>query len=393
MVKKIAVITATRAEYGLLSPVVRELRTYENETFSVSLVVTGTHLADAYGNTINEIENDGFRIDDIIKIPVCSSSPLDISHNQAETLVKFTELFVRRKFNAVMLLGDRYETLAIAAAAVNTRTPVFHLCGGDVTEGAIDDCIRHSVTKMSYLHFVSNEESRKRVIQLGEEPGRVFNYGSTSIDNIMEKADMSKMEALKSIGLTNCSYALGTYHPVTLGDKSIEKQMKNFLEAVRNIPGLEFIVTKSNADQGGSRINEMLDEAKDQIPNLHVYYSLGVRKYLSLMRHAELVLGNSSSGILETPAFGIPAVNIGDRQKGRLRAANVIDCEDDTDSIVDAVQKARSNNFREICVRTENPYGKGNASALIAKKCMEVIEKEIELKKTFYNLPMCCEEG
>ena len=392
MVKKIAVITATRAEYGLLSPVIRELRKYEGKTFSVSLVVTGTHLIEAYGKTIDEIKNDGLRIDDVIKIPVFSLSSLDISHNQAETLIKFTELFIKRKFDAVMLLGDRYETLAMAVAAVNTRTPVFHLFGGDVTEGAIDDCIRHSITKMSYLHFVSNEESKKRVIQLGEEPCRVFNYGSTSIDNMMKKANMDKMEVLESIGLADCTYALCTYHPVTLSDKSIEGQMENFLAAIRDIPDIKFIVTKSNADQGGARINEILDREEVQIPNLYVYCSLGTRKYLSLMKHAEFVLGNSSSGILETPGFGIPTVNIGDRQKGRLRAANVIDCRDDAESIVSAVQKARSENFKVVCRQTENPYGKGNASKLIAKKCIEVIEKEIDIMKKFYNLPVICEE-
>ena len=205
--KKIAVVTATRAEYGLLSPVIKEFRKYENSELKVDLVVTGTHLSESYGMTVNEI-ND--RIDHRIIICVKSGSETDISGNQAETLVKFTLLFHKENYNAVVLLGDRYETLAIAIAAGNTRTPIFHLCGGDTTEGAIDEWIRHSITKISYLHFVTCEQSRNRVIQLGEDPKRVFNFGSTSIDNIMCAADMSKAEALSSIGIGDCRYALCT---------------------------------------------------------------------------------------------------------------------------------------------------------------------------------------
>ena len=211
--KKIAVVTATRAEYGLLSPVIKELRKLESDKFKVDLIVTGTHLSADYGRTVDEIDD---RIDQCILISVKSGSEADISANQAEVLVKFTGLFLEEKYSAVLLLGDRYETLAMAIAAGNTRTPVFHLCGGDTTEGALDEWIRHSITKISYLHFVTNEGSRKRVVQLGEDPSRVFNYGSTSIDNIIRLADMGKEEALSSVGLRDCQYALCTYHPVTM---------------------------------------------------------------------------------------------------------------------------------------------------------------------------------
>ena len=305
--KKIAIVTATRAEYGLLSPVIRELRRRECEELRVDLIVTGTHLSEKYGRTIEEISD---RIDHQIPISVASGSEADISSNQAEALVKFTELFLSEKYNAVMLLGDRYETLAIAIAAGNTRTPVFHLCGGDTTEGALDEWIRHSITKISYLHFVTNVESQKRVIQLGEDPVRVFNYGSTSIDNIMTVADMSKEDALESIGLSDCNYALCTYHPVTMEGGSVDEQVDAFLKAIKAFPDFQFIVTKSNADQGGARINELLDAAEQEIDNLHVYTSLGIRRYLSLMKYAEFVLGNSSSGIIETPAFHVPTVTL-----------------------------------------------------------------------------------
>ncbi len=385
--KKIAIVTATRAEYGLLCPVIRCLREFESDDFLVELIVTGTHLSEQYGMTVQEIEADGLRIDHEIPIPVCSTSEIDISSNQAEALIRFTKLFVAERYNAVMLLGDRYETLAIAIAAGNTRTPVFHLCGGDTTEGALDEWIRHTITKIAYLHFVTNEDSYKRVVQLGEDPKRVFNYGSTSIDNILNLADMSKHEALSSVGLPDCRYAVCTYHPVTMDSNSVDDQIAQFHAAIEQFPEIEFIVTKSNADQGGARINELLDEADDRIANIHVFTSLGVRRYLSLMKYAEFVLGNSSSGIIETPAFHIPTVNIGDRQRGRLQSASIIDCLPDTDSIVSAIKRACSAEHQTVCRNVVSPYGDGNAARRIAEKTVEVVKPGvIDLKKKFNNL-------
>ena len=382
--KKIAVVTATRAEYGLLSPVIRELRKYECEALRVVLIVSGTHLSEKYGMTINEIKE---RIDYTIPISVTSDTELNISENQAEALVKFTKLFSDEHFDAVLLLGDRYETLAIAIAAGNTRTPVFHLCGGDTTEGALDEWIRHAITKISYLHFTTNEESQKRVIQLGENPNRVFNFGSTSIDNILTAADMSKEEALKSVGLDECRYALCTYHPVTMEDGGVDDLVEQFLNAIKALPELEFIVTKSNADQGGARINELLDAADRKISNLHVYTSLGIRRYLSLMKFAEFVLGNSSSGIIEAPAFHVPTVNIGDRQKGRLQSRSVINCGSDAISIMDAIKTAMSEEHRAVSYQVISPYGNGHSAERIAAKVTDVVMNErIDLKKQFYDL-------
>ena len=382
--KKIAVVTATRAEYGLLSPVIKELHKFESTNFKVELIVTGTHLSQQYGMTVSEIDD---RIDHRIPISVQSASGADISANQAEALVKFTDLFLSEKYDGIVVLGDRYEMLAVAIAAGNTHTPIFHLCGGDTTEGALDEWIRHSITKMSYLHFVTNEESRKRVIQLGENPNRVFNYGSTSIDNVLHVADMTKKEALQSIGLEDCRYALCTYHPVTMDNGSVDEQIESFLAAIKAFPSLIFIVTKSNADQGGARINELLDNAEKEIGNLHVYTSLGVRRYLSLMRYAEFVLGNSSSGIIETPAFHVPTVNIGDRQRGRLQSESIINCDEDTDSIVAAIKKAMSTDFKEVCNKVISPYGDGHAAEKVAKKIYEVVsEGKIDLKKKFFDI-------
>ena len=381
---KIAVITATRAEYGLLSPVIRELRKQENDSFRVDLIVTGTHLSDKYGTTIEEISE---RIDHKIEIPIASENELDISKNQAETLVKFTVLFSEEKYDAIIILGDRYEMLSIAIAAGNTRTPVFHLCGGDTTEGAIDEWIRHSITKISYLHFVTNETSRKRVIQLGEDPSRVFNYGSTSIDNILTVADMNKEEALESVGLTDCRYALCTYHPVTMDGSSVENDINELLEAIKAFPEIQFIVTKSNSDQGGEKINEMLDAAEPKIDNMHLYTSLGVRRYLSLMKYSEFVIGNSSSGIIETPAFHVPTINIGDRQRGRLQADSIINCCTTTEDIVIAINKSLSDEHREICKKVVSAYGDGHAGENIAKKSIETVKfGSIDLKKKFYDL-------
>ena len=382
--KKIAVVTATRAEYGLLSPVIKELRKREDGDFVTELIVTGTHLSEDYGMTVNEIDD---RIDHKIVIPVKSDSEADISADQADVLVKFTALFTLEKYSAVVLLGDRYETLAIAIAAGNTRTPVFHLCGGDTTEGAMDEWIRHSITKIGYLHFVTNEGSKRRVIQLGEDPSRVFDFGSTSIDNILRVADMEKAEALSSIGLGDCKYALCTYHPVTMEGGSVDDQISEFLEAISAFPELEFIVTKSNADQGGARINELLDEAEKRISNLHVFTSLGVRRYLSLMRYAKFVLGNSSSGIIETPAFKVPTVNIGDRQKGRLQSESIINCGPSTKDISAAMRIAMSDDHILKCESVVSPYGSGDAARRIAEKITEVVRKgNIDLKKKFYDL-------
>ena len=385
--KKVAIVTATRAEFGLLMPVIRELRKLESKDFKAELIVTGTHLSNKYGMTVQEIEANGFRIDHRVPVSVKSDTEQDISVNQAEVLIKLTDLFVKHVYNAVILLGDRYETLAAAIAAGNTRTPVMHLCGGDTTEGAIDEWIRHSITKISYLHFTTNEESRRRVIQLGEAPERVFNFGSTSIDNILHAADMTKAEALASVGLADCSYAVCTYHPVTMEEGGVEEQIASFLAAIKVFPDLQFIVTKSNADQGGGRINALLDEAEAGISNLHVFTSLGVRRYLSLMKYAEFVLGNSSSGIIETPAFHVPTVNIGDRQRGRLQSPGIINCAPDTQSIVMAVKTAISDEHKAVCKTVESPYGDGHAGEQIAAKVYEaVVNGGIDLKKKFHDL-------
>lgn len=406
---RLGVITATRAEYGLLRPVIEELRKYESDDLKVDLIVTGTHLSKDYGMTVAEIESDGLRIDHRIPIPTASGSARDISDDQAKTLIAFTDHFSDVSYDAVMILGDRYEMLMVAIAAMNTQTPIIHLCGGDTTEGAIDEAVRHSITKMSYLHFPTDDESRHRIIQMGEAPDRVYNAGNTSIDNMVRMNLMDKDAALKSVdadkwketgdfaveratgpsvgsATDTIDYALCTYHPVTLEGADVDGMMAEFLGAIEDMPDMEFIVTKSNADMGGSRINEILDEAEERIGNLHVYPSLGVFRYLSLMKNASLVLGNSSSGLYEAPALHIPTVNIGDRQKGRLRCASVIDCSPDKESILKAVEKALSADFAKVCQEVVSPFGDGHAAEKIAKISIDTVKKGIDLKKKFYDL-------
>ncbi len=382
--KKIAVVTSTRAEYGLLSPIVKELRKNENDKLKIELIVTGTHLYSEYGNTIEEIDD---RIDHRITISIASNSPIDISRNQADALVKFTQLFSDEKFDAVVLLGDRYEILSVAIAAGNLRIPVFHLYGGDTTEGACDEWIRHSITKISYLHFVSNEKSKKRVIQLGEDPIRVFNYGSTSVENIIHHADMSKKDALQSVGLSDCDYAICTYHPVTMEDDVIDNMLENLFSAIGKFTFLHFIITKSNADLGGARINYLLDEFSKNYINVHVFSSLGVRRYLSLMKYSKFVLGNSSSGIIEAPCLHIPTVNIGDRQRGRTLSESIVNCGDSSKDIENAINKVLSKEFTNICKKVISPYGDGCTSKKISEKLIEVLNSgAIDIKKKFYDV-------
>jgi len=381
---KMAIITATRAEYGLLRPVIKELRKRENDLFKLDLIVTGTHLSDQYGYTIKEIDD---YIDYQIPVSIKTDTEYDISLNQADTLIKFTALFCREKYDAVILLGDRYEILAVAIAAGNTKTPIFHLCGGDTTEGAIDEWIRHAITKMSYLHFVTNETSRKRVIQLGEDPSRVFNYGSTSIDNIISMKYMTKEGALHSIGLETCDYALCTYHPVTMERGDIDSEIDSLLDVMKACPEIHFIFTKSNADCGGDKINRLLEKAEKSVKNLHVYASLGTVKYLSLMKHAECVLGNSSSGIIEAPALHIPSINIGNRQRGRLQAASILNSSCKKDEIIAAIRIAQSAEYKKTLHSIECPYGNGHAAESIANKSLEIVMNgSINLSKKFYNL-------
>lgn len=383
--KKIAIVTATRAEYGLLKPVIEGL--ISSALFDIEIVVTGAHLSPDYGLTYKEIENDGFRIAQKIFILDSSDTPAGISRTMGNALIGFGEYFERSKPDLLILLGDRYETAAIASAAVNARVPIAHLHGGETTEGAVDEAYRHAITKMSYLHFTSTEEYRKRVIQLGEAPERVFVVGATGVENAMHAKLLSKEALEESISFKlDKPYASVTFHPVTLEDNTAETQTRELFNALAGFPDMKFIITKANADEGGKIINVIINEYVSKNANMIAFESLGMVRYLSILKYASLVIGNSSSGIIEAPFFRIPTINIGDRQKGRTQAASVINCEPKKESIIDAIKLALSDEWLKKAQEAVNPYGDGYTSKRIVKIIIEAMEKPINLKKKFHDI-------
>ena len=386
MQKKICVLTATRAEYGLLRSVIKKLS--EDKYFDVKIVATGAHLSPDHGLTYKEIEADGFLIDKKIEILLGSDTPSSISKSIGLAMIGFADYFLESKPDGLIVLGDRYETLAVCIAAMNAQIPIFHLYGGETTEGAIDEAIRHSITKMSYLHFTTTQAYRNRVIQLGESPDRVFAVGATGVENILSESLMSKSELEDSISFKlDKDFAVVTFHPVTLEDSSAESQIKELLSALDYFKNFKFIITKANADANGRIINKYLDDYSKTNKNTIVIDSLGMKRYLSALKYAKLVIGNSSSGIVEVPSFKIPTVNIGDRQKGRIQAKSIINCEPEKEDIISAIKKALSVEFLLDIKTCENPYQGENSSYKIVKYIKEFFENnKIDLKKKFYDI-------
>ena len=336
---------------------------------------------------MNEIEADGIEIDERIPILVDSDSPTGISKTMALALSGFADYFARRRPDALLVLGDRYETLAVCSAAFNERIPIFHLYGGETTEGAVDEAIRHAVTKMSYLHFTSTDAYRKRVIQLGEAPERVFNIGAIGIENAMRMSLLDRQELTGSLGINaDIPYAVMTYHPVTLDSESPLEKLEELLEAMSGFPNLLFIATKANADAFGRAINMRLAEFEAENANFLLFDSLGSLRYLSALKHAEVVIGNSSSGLLEAPAFGVPTVNIGNRQNGRIRPSSVIDCDEDRESIEQAIALALGDDFRDVVQKIDNPYYKQGTSLHAAQIMAKTLDGQINLQKRFYDI-------
>lgn len=382
----IVVLTATRAEYGLLSPIIHRLK--ECNEFIVKVAVTGAHLSSKHGMTVNEIVEDGIEIDAKIEILQDSDTPAAISKSMGLAMIQFGEYFEQSKPDALLVLGDRYETLAVCCAAMNARIPIIHLHGGETTEGAVDEAIRHSITKMSYLHFTATEEYRKRVIQLGESPDRVFNVGSIGVENALTKTLMSKTELAENLSFDlDKPYAVVTFHPTTLEAEQAGIQCGELLNALEFYGNMNFIFTKANADANGQVINRMIDTYVASHSNAMAVDSLGVLRYLSAVKYASMVIGNSSSGIIEVPSFKVPTVNIGDRQKGRIRAESVIDCEPVRESICWGIEKAMSRDFVERIKDVQNPYGTGNTCERIVSIIKEKLKEEnIVLKKKFYDI-------
>jgi len=385
MKKIINILTATRAEYGLLKPIISKLNSIKE--FDVRIVATGAHLSPEFGTTYQEIEKDGFKIDEKIEILLSSDTPSTISKSMGLAMISFADYFKKLNPDLLIVLGDRYETLAVVIAAMNQRIPIAHLYGGETTEGAIDESIRHAITKFSYLHFTSNDEYRKRVIQLGEHPSRVFNVGAIGIENILKEKLLLKEELESELGIgLSRPYAVVTFHPVTLENNSAEKQIEALLEACREYKNLNFIFTKANADAEGRIINQYIDRYAQCNDNIFVFTSLGMRRYLSALKYCSMVIGNSSSGLIEAPSFGIPTINIGDRQKGRIQADSVINCEPIKDDITKAINLALSEEFVQKAKKTVNPYGNGDTSDKIVEVIKDyLLNDKIELKKKFYD--------
>ena len=388
MKKIITVVTATRAEYGLLRPLIFGLK--ECGSFEVRIVVTGAHLAPEFGLTYQEIEKDGVEIHRKIDILLSGDSPAAISKSMGMALIGFADYFQEYPCDALIVLGDRYETMAVCMAAGSQRIPIVHLHGGETTEGAMDEAIRHSITKMSYLHFTSCETYRKRVIQLGESPERVYNVGALGVENCLHAPLMSVEELMKDLQfpLRAKEYAVVTFHPVTLEDNSAKEQIFSLVRAMEKFPKLSFIITKANADAGGRTVNRIWDRLAQTHPNWLVVTSLGMKRYLSALKGAAFMIGNSSSGILEGPAMKIPTVNIGSRQRGRIMAKSVFSCPPETEKIVQTMQFALSAEGQALAHDAENPFGDGNTSQKIVQALVKTFcsESKFLLDKKFYDV-------
>lgn len=385
--KRIGIMTGTRAEYGLLKSLMQEIN--KDNDLELYLIVSGMHLSPEFGMTYKEIEEDGFEINAKVEMLLSSDSPAGISKSIGLGVIGFADEFQRADLDMLILLGDRYEALSAAISAMVMRIPIAHLHGGELTEGAIDEGIRHSITKMSYLHFTSTEQYRSRVIQLGENPERVFYVGALGVENIKKINLMTKEELEKSIHFEiDENTVVVTYHPVTLENNTVEEQFLNLLKVLDRNPKIRMIFTKANADTNGRIVNELIDKyAAQNSERACTFMSLGQKRYLSALKYCRIVIGNSSSGIIEAPSFGKPIINIGDRQKGRICADSVINCGYTQQEIQQAMETALTEEFENKARNCRNPYEKENTAANIISVIKDyLLNDKIKLKKGFYDI-------
>jgi GDP/UDP-N,N'-diacetylbacillosamine 2-epimerase (hydrolysing) len=382
--KKICVVTGTRAEYGLLYWLIKEIEA--DRELQLQLIVTGMHLSPEFGLTYKEIEKE-FKIDKKIEMLLSSDTAIGISKSMGLAQISFAEAFEELKPDILVVLGDRYEIFSAVSAAMIACIPIAHLHGGETTEGAFDESIRHSITKMSHLHFTAMEEYKNRVIQLGEHPSRVFNVGGMGIENIRRLKLLNKDEFEKSINFKlNKKNILVTFHPVTLENSTTKEQFQELLNSIDELEETNIIFTKANSDTDGRVINQMIDEYVGKNLDRSVCFtSLGQLRYLSALQYVDAVVGNSSSGLAEAPSFKIGTINIGDRQKGRIKAESITDCLPNRGSIIQALKKLYTNEFQELLKDIVNPYGDGCASQKIIEEIKRIELKNI-LKKSFYDL-------
>ena len=385
MLRKICVVTGTRAEYGLLKFLMEEIK--NSESFEMQLVVTGSHLSERHGYTVNEIINDGFKINSLLDIKLVNDGNHAVCNSTAKCIQLFSKTLDKLKPDLIIVLGDRYELLAVVTASMIHRVPIAHIHGGEITEGAFDDGIRHSITKLSQLHFVASNEYKKRVIQLGENPDFVFNVGGLGVDAIKKIKLLSKKELEDSLKIKFWEKnLLITYHPLTIPIKENSKfEISQLLNGLSKFEDTLQIFTMPNADPGNIGIFNTIHEYVEENENVYAFESLGQLRYLSCLAYIDAVIGNSSSGILEVPSFKKGTINIGDRQKGRLFADSVISCSNKSFDIEEAIKKIYKYDFKVTLKDTTNPYGEGGASKKI-KEIIEEIDFEKLQRKHFFNI-------
>lgn len=386
MKRKIAVFTGTRAEYGLLYWIIKGLN--ERNDAELQLLVGGMHLSPEFGKTISGIIEDGFKVDETLEFLLSSDSPVGIAKSMGLATISAADCFERLKPDLLVVLGDRFESLAVCQAAMVAQIPIAHIHGGEITEGLIDEAVRHSITKMSHIHFTATDTYKERVIQLGESPELVFNFGAPGIDSIKNTKLLDKKTLSKELNfdIEESPYMMVTYHPVTLDKQGAIAGFKNLLKAISLFNNFKFIVTYPNADTFGRGLIEVLDNFKHDNPDqVLLVKSLGQLRYLSALKYSSLVIGNSSSGLIEAPSFNVPTVNIGNRQGGRVKGDTVVSCNDDHESILAAIKQVLTQDFKDRCKHAENPYGNGNSSSQILDKILN-IDLEPLIHKRFYDL-------
>lgn len=383
MTIKVAVFTGTRAEYGLLFWLLKDIQA--DDEMQLQLLVSGSHLSPEHGETYQQIEQDGFHIDEKIEILLSSDSAVGTAKSIGLGVLGFSDALARLNPDVLVLLGDRFEALAIAQTAMIMRIPILHLHGGEITEGAYDDAIRHTITKLSYLHATSTDEYRQRVIQLGEHPDRVRNVGAIGLDHLKRGKFMELDELSSSLNLSlERPFFVVTYHPVTLGEEQPTASFSALLKALDQFPDHQVILTYPNADDGGRQIIPLLEAyAAKNADRVFAIPSLGQVRYLSAIKLASAVIGNSSSGVIEVPSFDVPTVNIGVRQKGRLAAKSVIDAAANTDDIVKAINSAVRRDYLVDDEVVINPYGQGDSSSQVIDMIRTL---QFESCKTFYDI-------
>ena len=385
MKRKICIVTGTRAEYGLLYWLMKEIQ--DGPDLELQTVVTGTHLSPEFGLTYKQIEKDGFKIDKKIEMLLSSDTSIGVSKSMGLAMIGFSEVYVELKPDILVLLGDRFELLSAAIAGMIALIPIAHLHGGEATEGAFDESIRHSITKMSHFHFTATEEYRERVIQMGESPDRVFNVGGLGIDNIKKLKLLDQESFERSINFElGPKNLLITFHPVTLENDTAKEQFQNLLDTLDELQDTRMIFTQPNADRGSRIITQMSDSYVSQNKRKSVAFTnLGQLRYLSAMQFVDGLVGNSSSGLTEAPTFKIGTINIGDRQRGRIKAESIIDCGPTRELILEAIGKLYSKDFQKRLRKVKNPYGEGGAAEKI-KNIIKTRDLSDILKKEFYDM-------